>query len=474
MLGARPLKLLLLGFAVLASLAGLVTAGWWVWPRGTASVETPLAVENTEPPGGAAAGDELRDPQAAEDGSVLPSPRDPPERGDAQRGNHVFSPPPEDPYLAPQVVEIWVPPMEGAAAIWGAIGRDDNGNIWYGVSTGANSGRSAHLVELDPVSMESTDRGNVLSELRLAGKAGAGDQAEIRTRIIQAEDGDLYFASSPVEQAPGAGDAPPASTSHLWRVELPDYRWQHVYEAPERLVALAGSGRWIYALGEVGHVLYQYDTQTAAVSSVTVGSIPGHVTRNFLADERGHAYVPRAIQGADDASVEVSLVEFDPKLHEVGQTPLSHDVENQRSTSHGIVAGVHLADQTIVFATHMGYLYRVVPREDGRAEVEQLGWFHPDGRAQVEALFTYAGKRYVVGVGRRGTGRRQWLVYNLQSKRSQATDFKTPDLADPPRQSLQLLGSTTRDDAGRFYLAGRNERQGRFYPLLLRIDSTSH
>ncbi len=45
-----------------------------------------------------------------------------------------FLPLPANPFQAPTVRELTVPPFEGANAIWGATGRDSSGGIWIGVS----------------------------------------------------------------------------------------------------------------------------------------------------------------------------------------------------------------------------------------------------------------------------------------------------------------------------------------------------
>jgi hypothetical protein len=96
---------------------------------------------------------------------------------------------------APRVVEIPLPNSLSAEAIWGATGRDASGHIWIGVSERGNGG-SAHLFEYAPDSATLTDRGDVISELKYAGLYRSGEgQIKIHTKIIQADDGYLYFAS---------------------------------------------------------------------------------------------------------------------------------------------------------------------------------------------------------------------------------------------------------------------------------------
>ena len=48
--------------------------------------------------------------------------------------NCVFDQAPANPYAAPDLNVIAIPPLPGASAIWGATGRDARGHIWFGVS----------------------------------------------------------------------------------------------------------------------------------------------------------------------------------------------------------------------------------------------------------------------------------------------------------------------------------------------------
>ena len=49
---------------------------------------------------------------------------------------------------------------------------------------------------------------------------------------------------------------------------------------------------------DIGDILFQYDIETGRAKRVTVGSTGGHVSRNFLSDVRGYAYVPRVTSTA--------------------------------------------------------------------------------------------------------------------------------------------------------------------------------
>jgi hypothetical protein len=248
---------------------------------------------------------------------------------------------------------------------------------------------------------------------------------------------------------------------------------------PEGLTAVNGYGRWIYALGLWGHVLYQYDTRSGNVRRIEVGSVGGHMSRNFIVDHQGHAYAPRLRQLGEAEAADrpwstprlvATLVQFDTDLREIGETPLDHYAEPEKpSRSHGIISFTDLADGSVVFATHMGALYRITPRNGGPSAVEFIGWFDPFDRAYSPSLFTFAGTRFVVGLVRKSRHKSrlfQWVVYDLEAGGSKAIDF--PYTA--PR--LLLYGSATRDNAGRFYIVGRrqSDQSDRLRPTLLRVE----
>jgi hypothetical protein len=217
----------------------------------------------------------------------------------AELTGSIFLPSPRDPFRAPQVRELPLPAFDNATSVWGALGRDPQGHIWVGVSA-ANAGMSAHLFEYDPATDAWRDHGGVLAQLKAAGLLRENQgQIKIHSRIVTASDGWLYFASSDEEgEDPGTG-ALPRWGGHLWRMHPVDHYWQHLLAVPEGLVAVSGVGRYVYALGYWGHILYQYDTATREVKRIAVGSVDGHVSRNFLSDIRGHAYVPRVAKRSD-------------------------------------------------------------------------------------------------------------------------------------------------------------------------------
>jgi hypothetical protein len=385
----------------------------------------------------------------------------------AELTGSLFSPAPGNPLGAPQVRELRLPTFEDATSIWGATGRDIRGHIWVGVSASSN-GKSAHLFEYEPDMDIWHDRGAVLDKLKDVSLYAEGQgQIKIHSRIVTANDGWLYFASTDEEGERADIHAPPRWGGHLWRIHPERHTWEHLVAAQEGLVAVSGAGRFVYALGYFGHVLYQYDTVNGRANRVTVGSAAGHVSRNFLADIRGHAYVPR-LTAAPDGKVSVALIEYDTGLREISATPLEFYLgKGSPESNHGIVGFAYLPDGRMLFATHIGHLYVIEPKENERAAVTPAGWLHPDGPAYAPSLFSVGGNSWIAGVVSR-EGRFEWVVANLGSPVSKTFSLDTKGL-----KKVLLYGSVSRDNSGRVYVAGWVESEnnpGRQRPLVLQID----
>jgi hypothetical protein len=389
-------------------------------------------------------------------------------------GGEVFGAPLADPYETPDIRSIALPSWPGATAIWGATGRDADGHIWFGISAMETPDRSAHLVEYVPESGQVFDRGDVTTQLQLSRVGRPGErQMKIHSRIIQGADGHLYFTSMDEEGEHEDGSRLPTWGSHIWRLRLPTHRWEHLLAAPEGLIAIAVAGHRVYGLGYFDHVLYQYDAATSQVRSVHVGSVGGHISRNFFVDPRGHIYVPRLRRGPSaPRRLTATLVELNADLEVVDETPLRHYLGTSLEDCHGIVGFQYLADGSIAFVTHVGYLYRVLPFDSGPGIVAEQGWFHPDGEAYAPTLFSPDGQRYLMGVGRRAnpTGARwQWLVHDLQAKSSRAVLLRLPQRFAGTDPDLLLYGSITRDNDGSFYVAGALTSNPPSKPLALQL-----
>ena len=376
-----------------------------------------------------------------------------------------FLPALNDPLRAPRVRELKVPMFENATSIWGSTGRDFRGHIWIGVSA-RSGGMSAHLMEYDPDADRWHDRGAVTDKLKELSLFSDGEgQNKIHSRIVPANDGWLYFASTDEEGERADTEALPRWGGHLWRIHPENYRWQHLFAVREGLVAASGAGQYVYALGYWGHVLYQYDTRSGHAHRVVVGSAGGHVSRNFLTDIRGHAYVPRL--SAAEGKVSVALVEYDAGLNEIAATPLEHYLGGGSvEANHGIIGLAYLSDGRMLFTTHVGYLYLIEPREEGPAKVTAIGWLHPDGSAYTASLFSFGGGNIVGGVSNSHAGF-DWVLFNLASGLSKAFPLDTKDL-----KKVLLYGSVTRDNGGRVYVVGWAEMETRHEqrPLVLQID----
>ena len=173
--------------------------------------------------------------------------------------------------FTPLLREITAPVFQGANSIWGATGRDDDGHIWLGVS--GNGKDAAHLVEYDPDLGRFINHGDAVSALRSAGIYREGEeQVKIHSKIIQMDDGWLYFASMDETGENGKSGQLPRGGAHFWRYKASAEHGQHLFAAPEGLIAVSGVGRFVYALGYWGHVLYRYDTHTGEARHIRVGS----------------------------------------------------------------------------------------------------------------------------------------------------------------------------------------------------------
>ena len=295
----------------------------------------------------------------------------------AQLTGSVFFPEPSNPFHAPKVRELRIRPIPDAESIWGSTGRDSRGHIWIGVST-RRRGTGAHLLEYDPKANFVIDHGSVLDQLRSLGlyEPGMG-QIKIHSKIVQASDGWLYFASTDEEGEDFASSTLPKNGAHLWRIFPGRKSWEHLLAAPEAIIAVSGVGRFIYALGYWDHVLFQYDTQMGQSRKTVVGSSDGHVSRNFLADIRGHAFVPRVTKH-DNGTYTAALVEYDENLNEIGATELEYYLGKQHpEDNHGIVGIAYLPDRRMMFTTHRGQIYEITPVREGPAQVKGIGWLHP-------------------------------------------------------------------------------------------------
>lgn len=368
----------------------------------------------------------------------------------------------------PSVHVVHLPDFWGEYAIWGSAGADSRGRIWLGITSNDDGSGSAHLFRYDPTTDTVTDRGNVLGELQRLGLRRPGEkQMKIHSRIVQMPDGYLYFASMDESGEVDDGSKMPTWGGHLWRLG-PSGTWEHLASTPEALIAVAGAGPYVYALGYFNNVLYQYDTRTAKIAHITVGTFGGHVTRNFFADDRGHVYVPR-VSPADAAQPHVKfsaeLIEFDAALKQVASHPLPEYLDGTPDDSHGIVAVHPDGAGGWYFATSKGRLYHVERKANAPSDVTDLGWYHPAGPRYAASMFRDPATGTLYGVASvKGTGGPpfEWITRAADGNATTAP-LLYGDVPFP--MGLVLYGSMTRDAAGRFYVVGSMN----YKPVVLQI-----
>jgi hypothetical protein len=372
-----------------------------------------------------------------------------------------------EPAASPPHVRILKPPdFWGEYAIWGATGVDRSGHIFFGMtSNDARGSGSAHLFELNPATDAFTDRGDVVAELeRLHLRRPGETQMKIHSRIVQATDGYQYFSSMDETGEDDNGSKLPVWGGHLWRRGRSG-TWEHLATTPQALIAVATGGSYVYSLGYFDHVLYQFDTRTKRLRSVSVGSVDGHVSRNFFVDDRGHAFVPRiARMGATE--VRAALVEFDTDLTERGQQSLDEYFESSPTDSHGMVAVSPDGAHGWYFTTGKGRLYHEGPSSNSAFTLTDLGWVHPSGPRYPAAMFhdERTGTLYIAALpGHNGGSACEWIT---RTEAGQTTVVTLPYGEDPSFPAGVLLyGSMTRDTNGRFYVVGTMN----YKPVILQV-----
>ncbi len=428
----------------------------------------------------------------------------PPTRTLEQRLGTVFRPFDGDSDWSLEIERIPIPDFPGTYAIWGASGRYDSGNMLFGVSTVSTPDAprpSARVYKYEPA----TDRlqliGDVVGKLDDLGLAreethrlnGGGrivsDQQEgkptvcrecqmkVHSKFVTMDDGYTYFTSMDEWNEREDGSQLPHWGSHFWRHREGE-DWEKLHSVPEAMIAVSGVGRYLFALGYYGHVVYRYDTQTGDWKRTKVGSYKGHISRNFFSDDRGHVFVPRLSAGMDEnkkLDASVALVELDADLQEIAATPLKHYPVTGNAQSHGIVAFAHLADGSIAATTSAGFLYRVQPTAGGGSDVQPLGWFHPDGQSYAASLFPVDGERWLCGAAqRKGNPSPEWVVYDLNSQRSLTVPFEIKNPPEHGMKAVLLYGSNSRDDDGNYYVVGGYKTLDgtRHLPLCLKVAMT--
>lgn len=386
-----------------------------------------------------------------------------PTRSFENRVGTVFTALPQDIFTAP-AVEIVELPRTGSNldAIWGSSGKDDSGNIYFGVSSHDGNYGSSFLYQYNSSTQKITSQGDTVRELKNNEIYKEGSrQNKLHSKIYQANDGYLYFSS--FDETGEDEGINPVWGGHLWRKLPESQNWEHVMSTPEALIAVNTNGRYVYALGYWNHVLYQYDTKTGETKKTVAGSVNMHVSRNFIVDEIGHAYVP-SLTHVDSETISAELIEYDTELNEVAKYPLPSYQSKNINHHHGIVGYTSMKNGNIYFTTADGGLYLISPFQNTNPKLQYMGMMHPDGKAYIASLFTIDGEEVVVGVGKKKDY--EWIVYETTLDMSYATQLNVSKL-----KNLTLFGSLTKNNNGEMYVVGRHRTNDGYQPILLKLKT---
>jgi hypothetical protein len=346
----------------------------------------------------------------------------------------------------PSARRMYLPAIPGASAIWGASGQDASGSIWVGITMDLDR-LSARVYQYDTASQIWSARGSVMEEvIKLDPATSVRSQMKIHTKFIVGADGMIYFGSSDEQGESDKTLALPTFGGMLWRIDPKTRKWERLFSTKEGLIAATGGGRFIYALGYWGYTLYRYDTVSRTMQSKRIASEGAHVTRNFIADQRGHVFVPRLRPGST-ASPE--LIEFDDNFNEIAATPLAHYAGREpMGGNHGMIGVTTTRSGRTYFVTHIGRLYEIQPRVGKGSDVVDLGFIHPSGAKYCPGLFELEGGRRL-GSFATFDGGFEWITHDLERKKSTTQNV---DLFGA--KNVLLYGSMTMDNKGRPYLVG--------------------
>jgi hypothetical protein len=401
---------------------------------------------------------------------------------------------------APKIKQLQLPVADGDEAIWGATGRDSKGNIYFGLASKASSEVSAGLVQFSPRTGDAKLLGRVDEWLNTNSSGGkAAIQDKIHSKLYEATDGNLYFASQDESGEKPDGTANGKGGGHLMRVNRSTGKVESVLQTKASLISIGCSGRYIYALGYFGSVIYQFDTQTQSNRSVVIPNYGGHVSRNILVTPTGHVLAMRVTGTTLDDSrrgtnwtppvaqdeatdqfqtseegtlrrrVLVELVELDPNLIELHAWPMEGYEAHGDTSSHGITSFASLMDGSLLFTTQNGLLWCVHALDGKPDRLESLGWIHPEGESSSTAMFAPTGNDYLIAVTKIGR-RFDLLVYYLKLRESVllTLDLDSEKLFNQP---LHLLyGSETLDDFGNAYIAGWKRMPTGYEPIALQLQ----
>ncbi|WP_371195062.1 hypothetical protein [Glaciecola sp. SC05] len=339
------------------------------------------------------------------------------------------------------------------AAIWGATGRDNAGKLYFGLSTYTGIDDTSYLVQYDPKTGTTVNQSDTVSQLKKA-KLYFRDlgQNKLHSKFLMADDGYLYFSS--FDETGETGSRNPVYGGNLWRKLPESENWEHLLATDEALIAVNVRGRFVYALGYWDHVLYQYDTVSQVANRITVGSIDGHISRNFVVNSDGYAFVPR-VEKTDDGETTAVLVEINSSLAITDIHPLEDYTNRGSFGDHGIVSYTLMMNGDVYFTVATGGLYHITESSSGRYKVNYLGKFEPQfENSYIASMFSPDGTSLLVGLGRnKGTQGYYWYIRELNTQVS--VNYPIESI---PKDNFLLYGSHTIDNDGNLYIVGRDSR----------------
>lgn len=352
------------------------------------------------------------------------------------------------------------------ASIRGATGRDNQGKIYFGLSGYTGIIDTAYLIQYDPVSGIALSQSDTVTQLKNANLHFAGlAQNKLHSKFVMAQDGYLYFSS--FDETGETSARNPVYGGNLWR-KLPNSdSWEHLLATDEALIAVNVQGNYIYALGYWNHVLYQYDTVSQTSTHINIGSVDGHISRNFVVNKRGHAFVPR-VEQTPDGQITAVLVEVNQSMAITDVHPLDDYINIDSLGNHGIVSYTLMKNGDAYFTVASGGLYHITESPSGRHDVNYLGKFEPQFESSyIASMFSPDGESLLVGLGRnKSTTGYFWYIRELNTQVS----VNYP-IASIPAQGYLLYGSHTTDNEGNMYIVGRDSRdQQKHRPVVIKAS----
>ncbi len=335
------------------------------------------------------------------------------------------------------------------AALWGATGRDDRGNIYFGLSSYANIGNTAQIYQFNPSTGTLIEQSDVISQLKQANLYKTGmSQIKIHSKIYQANDGYLYFSSFDELGESASRGVLPTYGGHLWRKKPDSLEWEHLLATNEALIAVNTDGRFVYAMGYWGHVLYQFNTLNQRMNRVTVSKHKSHVSRNFIVTSHGDVFVPR-ISGSNNETID--LVQYNSDLKEVTSHAMNEYLHPSWEFDHGIVSYSSMKNGDVYFATSIGAIYKLAKQANQQYQLtlQQTIADKDNVGAYLPSMFTINGEDFIVGMGYHRIAK-QYFWYLYETTTNTVLTYELPEMD----KSTLVYGSSTKDNLGNMYMVG--------------------